>query len=863
MDSVDGQVFIKAGRFFFISAHIHARSNSGVAQNLAHFVQKHETALANALHLQRQGKKHGDRPATAGASQSAESLPLHQALTRSYLPLSRSIKPAKLTLTPHHLYFLLSKFEETLAVDIGPLNVRLENLQHDAPPANYVSFLGHAPKSKGRQTDADSLRSVSSMRSVVSSMSQLWSTLTLSGTSTAKQERQMNEHKANIRYLYSCFTKIPALKLSPDRQARLVEGYEEFPFETSVPLLAFKNVSALEICELDFRQFYGWDRLADQLRSLILRRAHVDDPIDLLHHIVLDDVEGRRKRSFKTNLPTTPSTPGMPWPSSSPRVRHMELQRTWSAPNSPMADQRRGSTGSPAILSMAGSQDSGKKVHVQHSRQRSDSPARTLNSRHGSLTKRPQQSGSVRRRKNSGGSSDSSTNENMTPRRSTTDLSASLLPWSKWQFLRHLGLAENGLTYLNAASFVPVAQTLQSLDLSGNLFTEVPDALASLTHLRALNLSNCMIDSLQSLTRSPLPAITTLNLRSNRLANLSGIERLLSLERVDLRDNRLRDPTELARLTGIPDIVDLYVIKNPFTRTHPNYRVTIFNLFRSTPGHQQDVSIDAQGPQSFEKSQLVDRVAEPPSKPVIPVPAEDEEEIHPTGAGAPTAAELQEIAPQYYQSAVKRHGHRRTTSDFGPQPSQRKKRAPPSRLIHLTEPEPTADATSPTAPSPARPAQQRHQPLPDLGLSRTPTENDTPITPGPTPYHTAPTTQAPYTTATSPAPPPSRRPALDTAFASPTPGAPRIRDPSSDDDDDDDSPVRSPQDLGHSELYKQKIEALKGELGPGWLSALGGGGGVEGPRGDGDGAGRERERERERTGAVRVVEGGRTLGRKS
>jgi len=278
-------------------------------------VQKHETALANALYSQRNGKKQqGQQHATAGASQSAESLPLHQALSKSYLPLSRSIKPAKLTLTPHHLYFLLSKFEDVLGQDIGPMSVRLENLQHNVPPSNYVSFLGHAPKSKGKQADAESLHSVSSVRSVMSSMSSLWSSLTLSGSSAAKAEKQMNEYKANLRYLYSCFTKIPALKLSPDRQARLIEGFEEFPFDTAVPLWAFKNVSALEICDLDFRQFHGWDRMADQLRSLTLRRANVDDPLDLLHHIVLDDGEGRRKRSFKTTLPTTPSTPGAPWP---------------------------------------------------------------------------------------------------------------------------------------------------------------------------------------------------------------------------------------------------------------------------------------------------------------------------------------------------------------------------------------------------------------------------------------------------------------------------------------------------------------------------------------------------------------------
>jgi hypothetical protein len=126
-----------------------------------------------------------------------------------------------------------------------------------------------------------------------------------------------------------------------------------------------------------------------------------------------------------------------------------------------------------------------------------------------------------------------------------------------------------------------------------------------------------MIDALHSLTRNPLPAITALNLRSNRLASLAGIERLYPLERLDLRDNRLTDPTELARLTGIPDLREIWVAGNPFTRTHSNYRVTIFNLFRRTPGYTEDIIIDASGPGYNERRQLVDRVAERPNVPVV------------------------------------------------------------------------------------------------------------------------------------------------------------------------------------------------------------------------------------------------------
>jgi hypothetical protein len=183
--------------------------------------------------------------------------------------------------------------------------------------------------------------------------------------------------------------------------------------------------------------------------------------------------------------------------------------------------------------------------------------------------------------------------------------------------LRHLGLPDNALTSISAASLAPVANSLNSLDLSSNLLTEIPDSLASLMALRALNLSHCMIESLHSLSRNPLPAITALNLRGNRLRSLAGIERLLSLERLDLRDNNLMDPTELARLTSLPEIREIWVSGNPFTKTHSGYRVVIMNLFRRTPGYSEDIIIDGRGPGYTERKQLADRVAEPESAPVV------------------------------------------------------------------------------------------------------------------------------------------------------------------------------------------------------------------------------------------------------
>jgi len=108
---------------------------------------------------------------------------------------SQNIKSVKLALTPHHLYFLLAQMAE-VGISIGPLNVRLENLHAEASPANYVSFLSQAQRSRGKgRSDRDSIHSVSSVRSVMSGMSNLWSGFGLgsSKSSAAKTEKAITK----------------------------------------------------------------------------------------------------------------------------------------------------------------------------------------------------------------------------------------------------------------------------------------------------------------------------------------------------------------------------------------------------------------------------------------------------------------------------------------------------------------------------------------------------------------------------------------------------------------------------------------------------------------------------------------------
>ena len=540
-------------------------------------------------------------------SSSTTSSIIAAALSLPYLNFtSHVIKPVKLTLTPHHLFYLLSKFEE-MGIAVGAMNVRLENIHSDSAPANYVSFLSSAQRKKVHGSDKDSLHSVSSVRSVISGMSALWSNLGLSPDPTVKTEKAKLQLKEDLRYLYSAFTKIPCLKLAPDHKAHLIAGYEEFPFDSAVPLFIFKNLSALEISDIDFRHFYGWDRIAEQLRSLTIKRGAVDDPADLLINIVLDDIDRRRRRSSKSVpspiLPLlTPSSSRNIGGASSDSVQ--SISSSYGKPDA-MLDSAHSLETGPASLPLT--KGSTRK------RNRSASPPRPSSSM--SMRRHSRSSTPILRR--SSGSSSSSFRTS-TPRGSSSNLLVyGSLPSSKWRFLKHLSLADNSLTILPVFGLIPLSNTLQSLDLSFNLFTEIPESLATLSSLRALNLSNCMIESLHSVMRNPIPAITALNLRGNRLQSLAGIERLPSLERLDLRENRLNDPMDIARLTGSPNLHDLFLLRNPFTKTHRDYRITIFNVFRTTPGYSEDIAIDGNLPLNNEKKYLANRAPELAVAPAI------------------------------------------------------------------------------------------------------------------------------------------------------------------------------------------------------------------------------------------------------
>jgi len=511
---------------------------------------------------------------------------------------SSTVKSAQLTLTPHHLFYLLSRIEE-LDVDVGPMNVRIESIHNDS--ANYISFLQAYKRPEGR-SDAGSIHSVSSVRSVMSGMSALWSGMGLS-SSSSKSEKARLALESDMKYIYGAFTKLPALRLSPDHRTPLIKGYEQFPFDTAVPLFAFKNLQQLEIVDLDFRSFHGWDRLADQLRMLTIKRGKLDDPIDLLEKIVLDDAEKRRRRSNRT-----PGNASPPW--SLPSTPRADYARSNSDPGSPQRTPPGTSPLTKAQRDEYTVETTPFRPKARNQPLEGTSPKRPIPNRPASSYRYARAYSSKAKRTGSGSSNPSDAATALARNDGTANTSYTTLPASKWQRLVYLSLADNGLHTLPERSIQPLVPSLRSFNLSSNLFTEIPESLCKLSRLVSLDLSNCMIESLQTLVTHPLPAITTLKLKANRLTSLAGIEKLPSLENIDLSSNKLSDPDEAARLAQIANLRRIWIRHNLLTKRFPDYRVRIMNHFRRVPGFTEDIIIDDQPATYAERKQLIERVAE-------------------------------------------------------------------------------------------------------------------------------------------------------------------------------------------------------------------------------------------------------------
>ncbi|TFK53699.1 hypothetical protein OE88DRAFT_1655953 [Heliocybe sulcata] len=420
-----------------------------------------------------------------------------------YNPLSwlgngaqQTAKPMVLTLDIHHLLYILIRLE-AIGMPVGSLDVKVDGASR---PMNYINVFSG--------TDKSETLSLASFRSSLSAVSRL----SLGSGWWGRAEPPSLD--SELKYIYSSFTKLPALSLTAPGPKIIAELANEPPNDNAIPLNSFKNLQSLECLDIDPRTLMGWDRLAESLWSLIIKRSGLEDITDVFINAVMDDQarsDGTVNRTRRRKLGPTRQTSF--YPTSLPE----------SVPEG--EDEEEPSTPRPG---------------------------------------EPE--------------------EPPPPKMSSL----------KWSSLRHLSLADNALTFVPSAP-LPYLTSVTHLDLSSNLLVSVPEGLSCLYNLVSLNLSDNMIDSVLGIYKV-LGSILHLSLSSNRLESLCGLERLLALEKVDLRDNLVEESAEVGRLAMLPNVREVWVEGNPLEE---NYRVKCFEYFWR---EGKEISLDGTSPGFYEKS---------------------------------------------------------------------------------------------------------------------------------------------------------------------------------------------------------------------------------------------------------------------
>ncbi|KAF8135448.1 ADP-ribosylation factor family-domain-containing protein [Boletus edulis] len=230
-----------------------------------------------------------------------------------------SPRPVPFAIDTHRLFYILMRIE-SLGVDVGSLDVTVDN---PSKPMHYTHI------DIGSARDNSETLSLSSIRSSLSAVSGL----SLGTGWWSRPEKQSID--AELKYIYSSFTKIPALLVKAPGPKVIAELKDDPPSQSALPLDAFKNLQSLETVDIDPRALLGWDRLAESLRSLTIKRSGLEDVADIFIGAVVDD-RARRDGSLKDQrarrIPRRqPSWTNTPLPASVPE----EVEEVQAIPEDP------------------------------------------------------------------------------------------------------------------------------------------------------------------------------------------------------------------------------------------------------------------------------------------------------------------------------------------------------------------------------------------------------------------------------------------------------------------------------------------------------------------------------------------------
>lgn len=479
-------------------------------------------------------------------------------------------KPLRLNFTLHHLYYITERIESlALGVDVGLLNIRLENPNHEP---TFVSFMANNAKTlRNFESDTRSISSINSMRLMVLTASMYWRGLSMTHDPKAILK--------DIRYLYSSFTKIPCLIVSPQTKIHSISEYEEYPCDTAVPLLMFKNLQVLEVCDYDPNELFGWDVLSEQLRILTVRNSRMDDLAQLVFTLVKEDANGRTppgQRRAQDDFYMHRANPGVTRSNSGARsTLKLGVGRSNSG------------TGAGKVGSGTGPSNTLLQPKL---RARATTVAAITTACAPACPP---------------ASAPAPTSTSTSAYAPASDPTHPL-PDSKWELLKQLSVTETSIKSIEPYVFRPLAN-LVKINLSNNLLESIPAGLDQLTNLRYLNLANNFITSLANIPHN-MVHLATLNLNNNQITSLDGLELMPALDTVDLRRNKLREVAALKPLFVHFHQHPAHTFENVCLMSNPlpkGYRIEVFNLLNGIRW-KNAVKIDDSRPGYFESALLLD-----------------------------------------------------------------------------------------------------------------------------------------------------------------------------------------------------------------------------------------------------------------
>lgn len=467
-------------------------------------------------------------------------------------------KLVRLSLTLHHLYFLLDSFGK-INLESGPLNIRIFDVDYESVASvasnlstsddsewskdsinmvndfgqEYVSFLSnHYYNTKAKRisnyaSSINSNNSMTSMSSVKSAFSTLWNSFSLNYNNPASNkghpdseadEVTMFDNPAIVnylKYLNISMSKITSLRLAPDVHSKLIKNFEEYPFDRATPLTIFRNLQFLEIDNVKPNDIFGWNLLASMLRIFTIKNVDMNNRLYMIFiELPWQDQNNRNTKHMAENSGmllfkddfniSTSSLPSSPINTSSFNYNNTSLMSSQSNASSISAGS------SP---SMNGEKKKGnRKKHKSFStlrKKKASGRHQTLNNTSSNDQNdhhHARSTGNMASLNNKAASSSSSTAH--LPSVSGNELYPSLShPFyeSKWKYITYLSFTNTNLSTLLSPKdngelsdeFFKLFENLTFLDLSKNRFRHIPTSIKYLTNLKSLNLNDNMISDVK------------------------------------------------------------------------------------------------------------------------------------------------------------------------------------------------------------------------------------------------------------------------------------------------------------------------------------------------------------------------------